>query len=500
MKKIISMLLVVVMVLGVLPVTSFATTSDLNVIEPDSWFSILLPENASDELQNAAEELNFFLDEITGITLPVVTDDGSMTADGCYVSLGDTSVFFESGYSADGLEAEASVVKTYSDSILLYGGSDVGVTYAMYELLEHWFGLKFYTPDCYTYTAKETVAFEELNLTSTPAVDHRTVAQYLTWYSGWTNLRRMRVSNIEENMNILGHSISQLLPPATYYSAHPEWYSDYTAGEGANWQVCLSNAEMRAQLVANVKAKLAENSNVKYFAIGQNDGAGFCTCDNCKTLNLQYSSKDTNYAGAWLAMVNEVANACAEEYPDVIFYMMAYTQYTDLAPEKGITAASNVGVMIAPVSAQRTDSYFGNSGTGEWNNGRASTSINGWKKVCDHLLMWGYTSQFGDPMVPLNIYDSLDANAQGYAQNNFEVVFEQGISSVLPNFNTMRTYLIAKALYDGNIDTFAEAENFINVYYGPAASAMNDYFDSFLANIRAFEAKGSNYKSFVAAE
>ena len=53
MKKIISMLLVVVMILGVLPVTSFATTSDWNVIEPDTWYSILLPENASDELNNA---------------------------------------------------------------------------------------------------------------------------------------------------------------------------------------------------------------------------------------------------------------------------------------------------------------------------------------------------------------------------------------------------------------------------------------------------------------
>ena len=274
MKKIISMLLAAVMVFGILPVTSFATTSDMNVIEQDSWYSILLPENASDELQNAAEEMNLFLDEITGITLPVVTDNGSMTADGCYVSFGNTSVFAESGYSADGLEAEASAVKTYGDSILLYGGSDVGVTYAMYELLEHWFDLKFYTPDSYTYTVKETVAFEELDIASTPAVDYRTVGSYLTWHTSWTNRRRMRVSNAEEYMDTLGHSFFKLMPPSTYYADHPEWYSNYEAGSNDNWQLCLSNADMRAQLLANVKAKLAQNSDIKYFAIVQNDGGG----------------------------------------------------------------------------------------------------------------------------------------------------------------------------------------------------------------------------------
>ena len=344
MKKIISMLLAVVMVLGILPVTSFATTSDMNVIEPDSWYSILLPQNASDELKNAAEELNFFLDEITGITLQVVTEDGSETADGCYISIGNTSLFQNSGISADALEPEASAIKTTGDSILLFGGSDVGATYAVYELLEHWFDLKFYTPDCYTYNAKDTVAFEELDLTSTPAVDHRTVGMYLTWYSSWTNMRRMRVSNAEEYMSALGHNIRDLLPPSTYYASHPEWYSNYASGN-EGWQVCLSNADMRAQLVANVKAKLAQNSDVPYFTITQNDGGGFCTCSACKALNLQYSSDENAYAGAWLAMVNEVANACAADYPDTIFYMLAYVA-TDKAPTKNITAASNVGVCM----------------------------------------------------------------------------------------------------------------------------------------------------------
>ena len=70
--------------------------------------------------------MNLLLDEITGITLPVVTDDGNATADGLYISIGNTSLLQSSGNSVNDLECEASVVKTYGESILLYGGSDVG--------------------------------------------------------------------------------------------------------------------------------------------------------------------------------------------------------------------------------------------------------------------------------------------------------------------------------------------------------------------------------------
>ena len=53
-------------------------------------------------------------------------------------------------------------------------------------------------------------------------------------------------------------------------------------------------------------------------------------------------------AGIQLALLNEIADACSSEYPDVIFYMLAYTNNSDQAPTRNITARSNVGVMLAP--------------------------------------------------------------------------------------------------------------------------------------------------------
>ena len=473
-----------------------------DVIGENSVYSILLPQNASAELQNAANELNLFLKEITGRTLPVSQEDGKAEPAARSISLGETSLFLGSGLSTDGLAEEASAIRTAGETIFLYGGSDVGTTYAVYELLEHWFGLKFYTPDCYTYTARDTVAFEALELAAAPAVSHRTVGSYLTWCASWTSLRRMRVSNAEEYMNTLGHSLYQLMPPSSYYAAHPDWYSGYQEGMGnENWQLCLSNSEMRAQLLANVKAALAKDSNCRYFAIAQNDGDGFCTCKSCKALNLKYSDNAALYSGAFLEMVNDIAEACAAEYPNVTFYMLAYTNRTDAPPTKGnLRAAANVGVMYAPIDGNRTVSYFGNSGEETMNNGRASKLLAGWAEICDHRMLWAYNAQFGDAMVPVNFYDSLAQNAAGYRDGKFEVVFEQAQGTVLSNFETLKNYLTAKALYDGSLDTAAETEAFLKAYYGPAAGAMQEYWQSFLSNLRSFEAKGDGYRSWAAAQ
>ena len=73
-----------------------------DVIGENSVYSILLPQNASAELQNAANELNLFLKEITGRTLPVSQEDGKAEPAERSISLGETSLFLGSGLSTDG--------------------------------------------------------------------------------------------------------------------------------------------------------------------------------------------------------------------------------------------------------------------------------------------------------------------------------------------------------------------------------------------------------------
>ncbi len=474
----------------------------LQAAQSVSGYSILLPENKSDENILAASELNFFLKEICGVTLPVVTEQGTENSREAWISIGTTELLQASDCEKGAFEPETSVVRTSGNSIFLYGDSDLGATYAVYDLLEHWFSLKIYTPECYTYQAV-AVTREELNIVSTPAVSHRTVGMYLTWYTDQTALRRMRVSNAESYMNTLGHSLYMLMPPARYYAQHPQWFSNYAPGMGnENWQLCLSNAQMRQQLTENVLQTLrsdqSKGKTYRYFAIVQNDGDGFCTCNSCKALNLRYSGNASAYAGAFLEMVNQVAEVCAPEFPEVIFYMAAYTGRTDGPPAKNITAADNVGVMYAPIDANCTYSYFAGTPSVPNSNARCFENIQGWSKICQHLMMWSYCAQFADYMVPSNSFDSLKDNVEGYGRYDVEVVFEHGSGTVLPNFETLRNYLSAKALYDGTIDVNARVNDFLDAYFGAAADAMKEYFNRYLVNIRQFEQAADSNRSWFA--
>ena len=67
-----------------------------------SSYKILVPENtsASSEIGIAANELQFFMREATGVTLPVVEDD-EYTAGGQYISIGNTSAKAENNARPD---------------------------------------------------------------------------------------------------------------------------------------------------------------------------------------------------------------------------------------------------------------------------------------------------------------------------------------------------------------------------------------------------------------
>ena len=65
--------------------------------------------------------------------------------------------------------------------------------------------------------------------------------------------------------------------------------------------------------------------------------------------------------------------------------------------DMNITAADNVGVMLAPIDCQCTNSYFGNSGTNAYDNGRVSNNISKWSQICDHLTTIGIIQTTASP-------------------------------------------------------------------------------------------------------
>ena len=103
------------------------TAIDL-VKDGKSDYKILLPAVATDTENYASGELISFFKQATGISLPVVTDANGVDKNGKYLSIGDTTLFEESGMqvSMEELGGDGFKIQTYGNSVIMNGADEGG--------------------------------------------------------------------------------------------------------------------------------------------------------------------------------------------------------------------------------------------------------------------------------------------------------------------------------------------------------------------------------------
>ena len=241
-----------------------------------SDYKIVVPENASEQIALACDELQSFFFEATDIVLPVYNDNEISEKDfsGKIISIDRTRAFNSSGIKADFacLGYDGFIIKRKDDAIFLCGGDETGSAYAVYDFLGTEFGLEIYSPDCYTINKVSESALKDYDVMKIPDIPSRIIGRYETWYTSLKARTRMRVINAEERISHLGHSFLYFMPLAKYYYEHPEWYSGDVSSSTGDWELCLSNDAVRKTFVNNVIEYIEEHPKMDIISICQNDG------------------------------------------------------------------------------------------------------------------------------------------------------------------------------------------------------------------------------------
>jgi hypothetical protein len=264
------------------------------------------------------------------------------------------------------------------------------------------------------------------------------------------------------------HTFYELLPPAKYFASHPEWYGESggsRAHEGR--QLCLSNPEMRAELVKNALALIASDPSAGIISISQNDGAGPCQCSECL-------AQDKKFGGPSGTIINFV-NLCAEEIektcPDYKIETLAYT-YSRTAPTSSIKARRNVIVRLCsiecdfatPLDSTRNKGYF--------------HDLKAWGKVTSNLFIWDYVWNYHQQLIPHPNWQVLGPNLRIFAANKVVGIFEQDDRfNPTINFTLLRTWLLAHLLWDPSLDQDKLMNEFLTGYYGSAGKYLKEYLD-----------------------
>ena len=425
---------------------------------PVSIFRIIIPGPPNDKEFNAARELQKYIEAATGHRIPIITDDSRRTPVEIVIGkCAGRELFFDPGK----LEPDEFAIKTNGDNLYITGGSHKGLIYGIYYLLEKYVGCRFYAPGAEEVPKTGEIRLPSLNYTEKPAFRSREV-----YYAGMADpdfADKMRCDRNawkgEEEWGMWVHTMFSLVPPEKYFDTHPEYFA-LLAGKREKTQLCLTNPDVLKITIDELGKKMKEKPGAKYWSVSQMDTYGSCECKACKSIDQREGSP----SGTMLEFVNKVAAA----FPDKIISTLAY-QYTRSAP-KHIKPASNVNIMLCTIECDRNRSIDSDTSRGSF-----YADLRDWSKISGDILIWDYVIQFTNMIAPFPNFHTLQPNIRLFKKFNVNAVFEQGCHGTYSENQEFRQFVLAKLLWNPNLNLDSLMNDFYRGYYGNAASWIKKY-------------------------
>jgi len=421
--------------------------------------------------KHAATELATFLAQISSAPFAVAGEPNQATAN-IYVGP-QAAAIAQSDFSTDGLGDEGIVIRTVPNGLILAGGRPRGTLYAVYTFLEDHLGCRWWSSTESTIPSKPTVVLNDIDVRYVPVLEYREPYWFDAFDGDWAARNRCNGQGHRLRAEHGGkhiyegfvHTFFPLIPPEKYFADHPEWFSEIDGQrKHERAQLCLTNEDMRKELVKNLREQLRKNPAATIASVSQNDWYGNCQCAACKAVEEEEGSP----AGLMLRFVNAVAADIEEEFPHVAISTLAY-QYTR-KPPKHVKPRPNVIVRLCSIECSFSKPLA------DERNKPFRDDIVGWSQICDRLYIWDYTTNFRHHIMPHPNLRVLGPNVKFFVDHSVKGIFEQGAYTTSgAEMAELRAWVLAKLLWDPSRNGDQLVNEFVEGYYGPAAPYINKY-------------------------
>lgn len=440
-----------------------------------SSYSIILCKDASVSEKTSAEELSMYLKEISGAELPVINEaDADLKDRHIFIGFNDIYARKQDVTKPEDSD-EGYTYMNIGRNIWIYGGSKLGTMYGVFSFLENELGVRWYATDCTKVPKLDRWSFGRLHESQSPAIRYR-YTQYCNVERNNAWLAHNKNNSVWKGMdNEYGglsaywnaHTFEQFVPSGKYFRRHPEYFSLRDGERRPYTQLCLTNPDVLKICIERMKEAIEANPLCWCYSMSQSDNQFPCQCDECRAIEEQYGG----HSGLVIWFVNQVADAIKHLYPDKYIGTFAY-QYTRQAP-KGIVPRDNVVIRLCSIEC-----CFAHSLEECSHNSSFIHDIKEWSEIAPNLFIWDYVVNYRQYLAPFPNFQVLADNIKTFKKYNVIGIQEEAqYQTVGGEFSDMKSWVIAKLLWDPEQDTDALTGEFIANYYGEAAEYIQEYFN-----------------------
>lgn len=442
---------------------------------------IVISAKASPAVRYAAEELRDHVRQIAEVELTIGTDDEPKA--GPEIAIGPTSrpASQRAAGTVSALRPDGYLLRVDGDTLVIYGTEPRGSLYGVYGLLEDHLGCRWFTPSVSKIPKRQPLILERLDEVVEPRLEYREPFTYDCFDGDWAARNRMNSSTARLEVKHGGkvrfgagwfvHTFDKLVPPSEYFETHPEYFS-LVGGKrvGYGSQLCCTNPDVRRIAAERILKAIEEDPEATVFSVSQNDWDNHCECDSCQAVAREEESQ----MGPVLQLVNHVAAAVAEKYPEKSIETLAY-QWTRKAP-KTLRPLPNVIVRLCSIECCFSHPL---DGCDSEQNKAFVQDLREWGRLGASLWIWDYVTSFSHYFVPFPNLRVRKPNIQTFLANGVRGIFEQdNYQTPIGEFNELSGYLNAKLLWNSEADPEKIIEEFLDAVYGHGAPHIKRYLDA----------------------
>lgn len=303
---------------------------------------LVVAENASARVKQAAADLAEMLGKITGGKFESVVGDGSTG-----IALGLPGDFPGLPYKEKWakptiVEREDYLLRTHANGAHLIGATEQAVEHAVWDFLHRIGYRQFFPGEHWEVIPKLPDASVAVDVQESPSYRVRRIWygfgpwDYATEpYKTWC-IRNRATGGMDLHS---GHSYGGIISALKKeFDSHPEYYAQLNGERRPNPQskMCLSNEELRKKIVAHEIDQFRKKPEMDSVSLDPSDGGGWCECEKCAKLG--------SISDRALTLANEVAAGVNAQIPGKYVGMYAYAYHS---PPPTIRVHPNVIISVA---------------------------------------------------------------------------------------------------------------------------------------------------------
>ena len=461
--------------------------------------AIIVPEKPTLNESFAAGELQYWVREITGATLPIRRSDGRSRARANCVFIGRRLA--GGAFDAD-LKAlkgtEGFAIRERGGSLYLFGAKPCGNCFAVYELLERttdiiWPSVakgvdRIFTPtkdlaadgvDCRMAPALAVRSWSINNgdYYNDPRTEHYALRQKSDAAIG-DSARRRAFGFDTSDWN--GHNISRFLPWDRLGKTHPEYFCMVDGvrvpGGYSATGTCYTSPGAVKELAKNfVRDRIEGGLPAATVGIGIEDANQECCCPKCcKPIPLpdgrfirKEDDKELFCSALYYRWFNNVAREVAKTHPEVTLNTFAYMFTTRPPP---FPVERNVVVNFCSIARDLRHPLDAPC------NRKTLAQIDGWSKLCGRLSIyeyWGCGARYPRPVEYIVQKDLQVAIPRGVFRSGTEWSHKNGAEYV----SAMSFWVANRLMWDPDQDIEKLRDAFFRKAFRGAAKEMRTFYD-----------------------